>query len=234
MYVFYSEIEISFSKYYPSICKIRCSTSSIVTNTVDTTPMTTLSTSTTTNGVTSSQSTTKIMTSTTIPTTSTIIPTTSLMTTAPNPWCLSYLWNGGFNHGWLWSSWSCERWWRMLIVLKGHWIKHFRKQLRKLKKQLWRKQHWKRYPHCMFIVILYFEHHTPSRVRHDITEILLKLTLSTNQSINTTCYCFAYNLLSKHDIINMALFCLTYNLLPKHDLIHMAYLLSYLKRIAQA
>jgi len=32
----------------------------------------------------------------------------------------------------------------------------------------------------------------------------------------------------------MALFCLTYNLLPKHDLIHMAYLLSYLKRIAQA
>jgi hypothetical protein len=27
------------------------------------------------------------------------------MTTAPTPWCLSYLWNGGFNHGWLWSSW---------------------------------------------------------------------------------------------------------------------------------
>ena len=154
MYVFYSEIEISFNKYYPSICKIRCSTSSIVTNTVDTTPMTTLSTSTTTNGVTSSQSTTKIMTSTTIPTTSTTIPTTSLMTTAPNPWCLSYLWNGGFNHGWLWSSWSRERWWRMLIGLKGHWIKHFRKQLRKLKKQLWRKQHWKRYPHCM--LLLYF------------------------------------------------------------------------------
>ena len=103
MYVFYSEIEISFNKYYPSICKIRCSTSSIVTNTVDKTPMTTLSTSTTTNGVTSSQSTTKILTSTKIPTTSTTIPTTSLMTTAPNPWWLSYLWNGGFNHGWLWS-----------------------------------------------------------------------------------------------------------------------------------
>jgi hypothetical protein len=55
-----------------------------------------------------------------------------------------------------------------------------------------------------------------------------------HQSINMTCYCFTYNLLSKHDIINMALFCLTYNLLPKHDLIHMTYLLSYLKRIAQA
>jgi hypothetical protein len=49
-----------------------------------------------------------------------------------------------------------------------------------------------------------------------------------------TCYCFTYNLLSKHEIIHMALFCLTYNLLPKHDLIHMTYLLSYLKRIAQA
>jgi hypothetical protein len=43
------------------------------------------------------------LTSTKIPTTSTTIPTTSLMTTAPNPWWLSYLWNGGFNHGWLWS-----------------------------------------------------------------------------------------------------------------------------------
>ena len=134
--------------------------------------MTTLSTSTTTTGVTSSQSTTKRLTSTTI-------PTTSLMTTAPKPWCLSYLGNGGFNHGWLWNLWSRDRWWRMLLGLNGHWSNHF---LRKRKKQLWRKQHWKRYPHCMFIVILYFEHHTPNRIRHDITEILLKLTLNTNQS----------------------------------------------------
>jgi hypothetical protein len=54
--------------------------------------------------------------------------------------------------------------------------------LQRILEELWRKQHWKRYPHCMFIFILYFEHHIPNRVRHDITEILLKLKLNTNQS----------------------------------------------------